>query len=237
MDDVAELRREAARIPMRDVWTRAGPVLSRLSEDTVYGLEGRAMASFGDAAALGLWAFATGSCTAWLFQAEVLPSPQTALLFPVLIVYSGLILFIAGLFLFRRNNVFLASSFCSFAAFNLSRGVLLLSLDRGVLPAGAAADAVQGMLFEVFAYVSLSLLMAALRVNVVVALVFACTLVGFSLSGIPFITGAVAHGMPLFGRVGGYFMLAAGIFAFYGGTAVIVNSAWQRPLLPVGGNI
>ncbi len=33
------------------------------------------------------------------------------------------------------------------------------------------------------------------------------------------------------------FMLATAAFAYYGGTAVIVNTAWRRVVLPVGGMV
>jgi hypothetical protein len=45
------------------------------------------------------------------------------LLFPGMLVYAGLVLFIAGLFLARRNNNFLGSPSCSFAALNITRAL------------------------------------------------------------------------------------------------------------------
>ena len=54
MDDIAELRSEAARNQIHGVWAKGGPVFSQLSEETVHGLEGRTIASFGDAATLGM---------------------------------------------------------------------------------------------------------------------------------------------------------------------------------------
>lgn len=235
MDDIRELRNEAALTPMQGVWAKGGPVFSHLTEDTVNGLEGRTIASFGDPATLGMWAFGTGIWTTGLFQANLLPSGHMVLLFPVDLVYSGLVLLIAGLFLFRRNNSFQGSAFCSFAAFNITRAVLLMLENRGVLPAGSAADVLQGCLVESFAYIALSLCVAATRINAVLVLVLGCAFFGYALSGLPFLIGDASGVWAHAGRFGGYFMFGAGFFAYYGGTALLVNTASRRALLPLGG--
>ena len=237
MDDVAELRNEAASTPEHEVWARGGPVFARLSEDTVHGLEGFAMATFGDAASVGMWAFASGALMGGLFQANVLPSAATAALFPLLLVYPGAVLFIAGLLLFRRNNNLLASSFCSFASLNLARGALLYCAARGMLPPNAPVDLMQGILFAVFAYLSLTLMIGALRLNAVLVLTLACTALGFGLAGASALVDP-ANGLWVeIGRIGGGFMIASAAFAFYGGSAIIVNTAWRRTLVPIGGQV
>jgi succinate-acetate transporter protein len=235
MDDISELRNEAAHTSPHQVWAKGGPVFSYLSTETVHGLEGWAIASFGDAASLGMWAFATGIWTTGLFQTEVLSPRQIDLLFPSMLLYAGLVLLIAGLFLFRRNDNFLGSSFCSFAALNMSRAVLLILVHHGVLPAGGAADVVEGALVESFAYIALSLFVAATRMNVVLMLTLSCTFFGYALGGLPFVTGNMGGGWAEAGRIGGYFLFAAGFFAYYGGTAVVVNTAFRRIVLPLGG--
>jgi succinate-acetate transporter protein len=236
MDDIAELRNEAARTPIHGVWAKGGAVFSRLSDDTVHGLEGRTIATFGDAATVGMWAFATGAWVSGLFQVGLLPAGQMTLLCPVLLVYAGPVLLVAGLLLFRRNNSFLASGFCSFGAFNFTRGVLLLFAAQGTVPGGPTGSVVEGVMFEVFAYIALSLLIGALRMNAVMVLVCICTSIGFGLGGLPFLTDHVAAGLwGQLGQVGGYFMLASGTAAFYGGSALLVNTAWQRTILPIGG--
>jgi uncharacterized protein len=235
MDDVAELKHEAANTAEHEVWSRGGPVFARLSEDTVRGLEGAAMATFGDAATVGMWAFASGALMAGLFQANVLPSSATAALFPMLLVYPGAVLFIAGLLLFRRNNNLLASSFCSFASLNLVRGALLMCATHGFLPPGAPVDLMEGILFAVFAYLALSLFIGALNLNAVLSLTLLCTAAGFGLAAASLLGGG--EGFAFAGKIGGYFMLAAAAFAFYGGTAILVNTAWRRMALPIGGQV
>jgi succinate-acetate transporter protein len=236
MDDIAELRSEAGTSPVHGLWARGGPVFSQLTDDTVHALEATTIATFGDSATVGMWAFATGSLTTGLFQANLLPTQQMALLFPLLLVYSGPVLLVAGFLLFRRNNSFLGSAFCSFGAFNSTRGLLLLCESHGFLPSGATANILQGVLSEVFAYIALTLLIGALRMNVVLVLVAACTAIGFGLAGLPVHRRQDHQGtFALVGEIGGYFMLAAALFAFYGGSALLVNTAWQGQILPIGG--
>jgi succinate-acetate transporter protein len=137
-------------------------------------------------------------------QIGVLLPQQLTVIFAVLIVYSGPVLFIAGLLLYRRNEAFLGSSFCSFGAFNLTRGILLLCMSFG-LSHGVGTE-VQGIMMEVFAYIALSLSLGGIRINVVVLLTFSCTFVGFLLSGPPFIADMVGHpGWKQLGQVGGGF--------------------------------
>jgi succinate-acetate transporter protein len=236
MHDISELRNEAAHTAVHGVWTKGGPVYARLSDDTVQGLHGKSVATFGDAATLGMWAFATGIWITGMFQANILPSSDVTRLFPLLLVYSGIVLFIAGLFLYGRNNTFLGSMFCSFGAFNLSRGVLVLCVAVDVFPRGAVTDVLQGCLMESFAYIALSLLAGALRMNGAYVLTLVFTWLGFSLAGLPFLVNSIgAGGWGEAGEVGGYLMLAAGLFAYYAGTALLVNAAWERPVLPIGG--
>lgn len=236
MSDIAELREEAAHTQEHGVWAKGGPVFSRLSDSTVHGLEGVALATFGDAAATGMWAFGTGCWATGLFQAGILPFGRMSMSFPMLLAYAGAVLFIAGLFLFRRNNTFLASVFCTYGAVNFSRGLLFLAENRGALPQGGSAAVLEGCLMEAFAYIALSLLIAALRMNVVMVLLLACTFVGFVLGGLPLLAAqpppdAFAHAA----RIGGYVLLGAAAVAYYGGTALIVNTAWRRVVLPLGG--
>jgi uncharacterized protein len=269
MDDISVLEREAAATPMHGVWIRGGPVYSKLSDAAVHALEGRAIASFGDAATLGLWAFATGLLFDGLFQIGVLPLHFFIVIFPILIVYPGAALFIAGLMLYRRNDTFFGSTFCSFGAFHLSRGILVLSIGLG-LPSTAATE-VQGVMMEVFAYIALSLAIGALRFDLVMVLMLSLTSIGCLLSGPAYLAqtvsfagwqhmtiganGLSAHadfrtipavmaygadvvshsGWRRAAQVGGGFLLAGCAFGYYGGTALLVNTAWRRVVVPLGG--
>jgi len=176
-------------------------------------------------------------------------------------------LFIAGLLLYRRNDTFLGSTFCSFGAFNLTRGLLVLCMSLGL--SSTVGSEVQGVMMAVFAYIALSLAIGATRNNIVSVLMLACTFIGFLLSAPPYLAdalghpmwqqlgalgsgcptypgfstslatpdaGALAHpGWRLLAQIGGGFLLAGCACGYYGGTALLVNTAWRRSVLPIGG--
>ncbi len=235
MNDTLHQHREVPSASMHGVSTKGGPVFSHLDGETIEGIQGRAIASFGDSATLGMWAFATGAWITGLFQSNLQPQQQLNLLFPELLTYSGLVLFIAGLFLFRRNNTFFATAFCSFGAFNLTRGIMLLCQLRGVLPDGGAASVLEGCLIESFAYIAFSLFIAATQMNVVVILVLICTTIGYCLGGLPFLANTHSGPWAHAAQIGGYFLFGSGLFAYYGGTALLVNTACRRVVFPIGG--
>jgi succinate-acetate transporter protein len=77
-------------------------------------------------------------------------------------------------------------------------------------------------------YISLALLLGAMRLNATYVAITACLVAGYTLPGIQFLGASRELGI-----LGGYFLLAASFFAFYAATAMIVNSAWQREMLPL----
>jgi hypothetical protein len=63
--------------------------ISKLSDSAINALEGQAIASFGDAATLGMWAFSTRLLLDGLFQIGMLPLLQLTVIFPVWRVQSN----------------------------------------------------------------------------------------------------------------------------------------------------
>ena len=53
------------------IWSKGGPAFPHISDDAAHAVEGRTLASFGDAASVGMWAFGTGALTSGLFQADI----------------------------------------------------------------------------------------------------------------------------------------------------------------------
>jgi len=93
-----------------------------------------------------------------------------------------------------------------------------------------------GFLLESFAFIALALCFAALRTNAALVLVLLTLGVGYCLTGIPDIANAVGRdGWATVGYIGGAFLCASAFFAYYTGAAIAVNSAWKRPVLPLGG--
>jgi len=217
----------------RENWTRVGPVVTQLDESEIAAVEERATASIADPGPLGLWALATGS---WIFGVTVAAFPQSTLTatIPILLLFAGVAQFIAGLYGFRRTNVLMATAFCSFGALYAVLG-LFSAMDASNSLAGVAdAPVIQGFLLVSFGFISLALAIAAMRTNAVLVAVFATLCVGFTLIGISHFAGA-AEGWGVLSTIGGWFLCASAVFAYYAGMAMVVNSTWQRTAMPMGG--
>lgn len=222
--------------PRRTIWTRSGPLTSTLPPEQVERLSWRTQVTFGDSATLGLWVFGTGAWLTGLVEAHVFPPAAFTALVPVLLVNSGLAQFTSGIMTFRRANTVIGGLLCSFGSLNATRGTLLLFEAVGLLHGGSYVDQIQGCLAEAYAWFALSLTLAALRMNAVMFGLSACTFIGFALSGIPYLL--LSHGTTgpgIVGQIGGWFLVATAVFAYYGGMAMTVNTAWRRTVLPVGG--
>ena len=121
----------------------------------------------------------------------------------------------------------------------------------GVIRAGAGYHEMFGFLLESFAFISFGLCAAAISRNFTLVAVLGFLGLGYALSGIgqflalP-VTGAAAHagaaaGAPAAGGPGGVAaagaacLLAAAFFAYYLGLSLLVNSSWNRKILPILG--
>lgn len=228
---------EYGRVTPHQAWTRGGPVLSRLPRARMEALEAHTIASFGDSATLGLWTFGTGAWITGLVELRIFPIEAMTALVPLLLVNSGVAQFVSGLFAFRRANTVTASALCSFGSVNATRGLMVLFQAIGLLPVGGYAYRLQGCLMEAYAWFAFCLIIAAVKLNRVVLAMACCTCLAFLFGALPYLANSVGHGvLGVLGQVGGGFLVATGACAYYGGMALTVNTAWQRTVLPLGGN-
>ncbi len=233
---MAEVTEVVAPVPRRESWTKAGPVVSHLDETEITALEERTTATSADPSPLGLWALATGTWILGTVFGGAFPSSAFMGTFPVLLIFAGIAQFIAGLFAFRRTNVLWATAFCCLGSLYVTTAVFFLLAAGQAFPNAGDATIMQGFLLESFAFISLALAVAALPTNLAVFSVFACLTVGYALTGIPFLNGNYdVAGWAIIRDIGGWFLVAAGFFAFYTGMAIVVNSIWNRTVVPLGG--
>jgi uncharacterized protein len=226
---------EATNLLKHENWTKSGPVVSRLPGEEIESLEDRAAATVADPSPLGLWGFATGTWVVGTVLAGVFPVSALPATIPVLVVFAGLAQFIAGLFAFRRANVLAATAFCSFGAFNVLTALFFALQARGVLTTTGDPMVLQGFVLLSFGFIALALTFAALPTNAMLVITLGLLAVGYVLTGIPAVTGTSATGKHLISELGGWFLVGSAFFAYYTGTALVVNSSWQRTVLPIGG--
>lgn len=252
MDEVL-VERNRERV-MHETWTRAGPVVTRMPDDEIFALEERAMVTVGDPSPLGLWAFATGT---WIIGTVIggafgAPAAATAqagaggaapafaaltAVVPVLLFFTGIAQFIAGLFAYRRASTLMATAFCCFGAFAVSAAFAFLLQAWGLLPSpiGGSSQVLLGFLYESFGFIALALAFAAARINMTTVAWLGTLCVGFVLAGIPNLAAAQSGAWIAIGNIGGWFLVASAFFAYYLGMAMVVNSSAKRSVLPIGG--
>ncbi|HJU16030.1 MAG TPA: GPR1/FUN34/YaaH family transporter [Stellaceae bacterium] len=225
-----------APLEEHESWTKAGPVVSHMSEHEIVSLEEQAMATVGDPTPMGLWAFATGTWILGTVFGGVFPAGTITGTAPVLITFAGIAQFIAGLFAYRRAQPLAATAFCSFGAFNATAGFMFLMITAGAIGATASSQILMGFLLESFCFIAIALAFAAIETNLGVLAFLVLLAIGYGCAGIPYLANSVgAGGWGVVGNIGGWFLCASAFCAYYTGMAMVVNSTWKRAVLPIWG--
>lgn len=210
-------------------WTKAGPVVSGMPAEEVSELRERAEASVGEPGAFSLFGFAVGTLLIAIPLSGFVPlvTGVLATLAPVL-VFAGIAQFIGGLVALRKGNTFAGTAFCAYGANNTLIATWFLFQAIGLYPAVASTKLLLGIELFCFAYISLVLAAAALRFNLEFAGILAALVPGFGLVAVANVGGPAE-----IGNIGGYFLILSAGLAFYGASALVINSAFQRPVLPL----
>lgn len=175
-----------------------------------------------DPAALGLAGFAMTTFLLSLGNAHILH--ESGEVFALAVFYGGIAQLLAGLWEFARGNTFGATAFCSYGAFWLSFWYLLTKT-----PTGAGGNAVAMYLFA-WAIFTGYMIIAALKTNVVVLLVFVALTLTFVALGV----GALGTGNIDWTKIGGWLGLVTAALAWYGSFATVTNDTHKRKVIPVG---
>ncbi len=178
-----------------------------------------------DPAPLGLAAFALTTFLLSLVNAGVMPKDTEPVMLGVALAFGGIAQLLAGMWEFRKGNVFGATVFSSYGAFWLSFWAYLTFYADGI-PAehhGVAA----GWYLIAWAIFTTLMLVAALRTTAVLATLFAVVAVVFVLLAL----GAFGMGSALT-TMGGILGLVAAGLAWYLCLAAVGASTFGRPILP-----
>ena len=181
-----------------------------------------------DPAPLGLAGFAL--TTLLLSAHNVGWAPDLIWLGPALF-YGGLAQFLAGMWSFRRGNVFTATAFSTYGAFWLSLATYVLLVVFGKAPAADVFNAV-GWFLLAFAIFNTYMLFWSMRVNTAVFMVFLTLEITEILLFIGNFNGSKAgEGLIL---VGGLVGVLTAAVAFYASAADVISGMAGRYVLPVG---
>ncbi|MGH9102170.1 MAG: acetate uptake transporter [Acidimicrobiales bacterium] len=213
---------------VREQWTKAGPVVSSLPEDEIRLMGERREASAAEPGALGLFGFAVGTLVVAIPLSGFTPAASAIATFPELLVFAGIAQFVAGVWALRRGNTFAGTAFGVYGANNTLVATYLLMKAAGVFPGNHSDMLLLGIELFCFAYISLVLGVAALTVNLTFVAILWALVPGFGLVAVHDVGG-----LAVIGHIGGYFLILSAGLAFYGASALVVNSSFRRPVLPL----
>jgi succinate-acetate transporter protein len=179
-----------------------------------------------DPAPLGLGCFALTTFLLSLFNAGLLSAVGQPIVFGVALAYGGVAQVLAGMWEFRKGNVFGATAFTSYGAFWLSYWAFVTFYAADIPDADERGTAV-GWYLIAWGLFTVVLWIASLRTTAALALLFTLLAVTFFLLG----AGDVAHNDGLT-TVGGYLGLVTAAVAWYACLAGVSASTFGRPVLP-----
>lgn len=180
-----------------------------------------------DPGPLGLAAFAATTFVLSVFNADLMNPPTLqAVLLPLALLYGGIVQILAGMWEFRKGNIFAALAFSSYGAFWLT----FWYLETAIVPELPPADAHRAVGLYLFTWTIFTAYMfvASLRTNGALALTFGVLLATFVVLTVG-IWGAHAN----ITKLGGYLGLVTAFLAWYTSFAGVLNATWGRIVLPV----
>lgn len=178
------------------------------------------VARFADPAGLGLAAFALTTFVLSFANAGIIPGGGVSVL-GLALFYGGIAQVIAGVWEFANKNTFGATAFTSYGAFWLAAWFLLTSGNKVDAPG-------VGLFFLAWGIFTLYMTFAAIKTNMVILLVFIALTLTFAFLAIGEFAGSeTIH------HVGGYIGIVTALLAFYGSFATVINSTFNRVVLPV----
>jgi succinate-acetate transporter protein len=178
-----------------------------------------------DPAPLGLGAFALTTFMLSLVNAGVMPAATEPVVFGVALAYGGIAQMLAGMWEFRKGNVFGATVFTSYGAFWLSFWAYVTFYAKAI-PAEQHGTAA-GWFLMAWAIFTTLMLAASLRTTAVLAALFA--IVAVALFALSF--GALGAN-PDLTKLGGFAGILAAAVAWYLCVAGVLASTFGRPVLP-----
>ena len=178
----------------------------------------------------GPWAvtaFATTSFILGLYNTHLLGSGSLPIVFPFAFFYGGLIQIIVGILEVQRGNMFGAVVFGTYGPFWVIFAAIEVWFAKLAAPASLATGV--SAFLAMFAIVTFFFLLASLRTDRVLVLVFALIFIGLVCLSIN-----AGSGVVFWQKAGGWITLAFAVLAWYHAAADIINFTFRRQVLPVG---
>lgn len=147
------------------------------------------------------------------------------------IFYGGLAQFVAGMWEYRRNNVFAATAFATYGGFWMGLAAFVALVVFGKVAAADVAPSLAWILFA-FAVFNTYMMFWSARINMAVFLVFLTLEATEILLFIGNLAGNAAGSGVV--QIGGLVGILTAAVAWYASAAGVVNNMSETPVLPVG---
>lgn len=179
-----------------------------------------------DPAPLGLAGFAMTTFVLSMFNADIVGRSGEPVVLGLALAYGGIAQLLAGMWEFRNGNTFGAVAFSSYGAFWISYWLLVTFGVANLSPAHAGVDI--GLYLWAWGIFTAYMFVASLRTTAAVALVLLLLTATYILLG-----AGNSGGNDSVVKWGGYVGIATAAAAWYASFAAVVNSTFDRTILPV----
>lgn len=180
---------------------------------------------WGDPFPLGLASFGISALVLASVMSGLIDAAATPAVLSLALALGFTTELIAGVIHFRRGETFPGLVFTAYAGFWLSYALLVQFYAPMV---AADGPAITGMFLLAWALFSTYMLLAALRTNATTIAIFVLLTAVFYLAAL----GAFTENAAL-GHLAGYVLIFDALLALYASAAIIVNTTWERTVLPV----
>lgn len=181
--------------------------------------------TWGDPFPLGLASFGISALVLATVMSGIVDAAALPAVLPLALALGFATELLAGLVHYRRGETFPALVFTAYAGFWLSYALLVQFYGPMVIADGAA---ITGMFLLAWALFTSYMLLAALRTNSTTIVIFVLLAGVFYLAAFGSFLGSAA-----LGRTAGYVLILDALVALYASAAIIVNTTWDRTVLPV----
>ena len=178
---------------------------------------------------LGLYALGGGTFVIAAHMAHWYGGPESPpYLVPFVAIFGGLAQFLAGMWAYADDNVLATAMLGTWGSFWLGYGMLTGLIASGRLTAPAGAFPELAFWFIAVAAITWIGAVAATRLSSVLVWVFGLFALASTLAA--FATGFGLYALSIFA---GWMFVIGSVVAWYGASAMLLNEAFDREVLPV----
>lgn len=175
--------------------------------------------------ALGLGAFALTTFTLNVVNADLISKDNLGIVLPLGLFYGGLAQFAAGMWEFKRGDIFGATCFTSFAAFWMSVALMIILEQNGIIKSVPREG--MAVLFISWGFFSVYATVAAFKQAKAVFILFVLLCILFFLL-------AVGEWNADIHKIAGYEGIVVAVSAWYCSAGILINNMYGRDVLPMG---